>query len=159
MDITERDQLLRNWIAKKAELETVKNSEMELRKRVAEVLFPNPVKGTQRFQLDNQGTAIKLVYKLNHTLGDAEKINPETGAKIRKDDQVFEAQREMEALGETAGLLADRLIKWTPDLSVSEYEKLDCNDPIQAKLKEMIDKILTIKPAAPSLEFEEPKVK
>lgn len=160
MDITARDQIIHNWLIERTKLAETKNVEMALRKQVTEILFPNPTKGTQRFALDNIGTNIKLVYKLNHKLGFDNAVD-DNGVKIRKDDQIFELQRRMEAVSEDnlATLLADRLIKWSAELSVTEYEKLDVNDPIQRKLKDMIDDMLTVEPAVPSLEFEEPKVK
>ena len=148
--------VIQNWLDERAALQLHKADEMKARTEVSQLLFPNPTKGTQRYPLAN-GYAIKLVYKLNYRLGDKDKINPDTGGKVRLDDQVFDLQSRMEALGPVAELFADRLIKWTPELSVTEYEKLDVNDPIQRQLRDMIDAMLTVEPASPALDFEEPK--
>lgn len=156
MDNGSNRGIVEEWIELKAQLEDIKVQEMTMRKRVVETLFPNPAKGTQRVSGPN-GDFLKLVYKLNYRLGDKDKINSDTGAKMRIDDQVFALQRRMEAEGEIAEMLADRLIKWTPALSESEYQKLDINDPIQRKLRDMIDAELTVEPAAPALEYEPKK--
>ena len=156
LTIAEKVELVKKWLADKAALVTIKDREMELRKTVSKTLFPTPKKGTQRFEFDG-GYKVKLVYKLNHKLGDAEKVD-DSGIKISIQKQVDNIVEEIDKLGPQAELLADRLIKWTPTLSVSEYEKLDESDPIQAKIKDYIDTILTIEEASPELAFEEPKV-
>jgi len=155
--IANRDAAIQDWLDRRAKLVEIKETEMVARTGVAKMLFPNPSKGTQRFPLGG-GYAIKLVHKLNYTLGDANKVNGE-GGKVSRADQVFELEAKMAALGEVACVLTDRLIKWTPELSVTEYDKLDLSDPVQLQLRNLIDGILTVAPAAPALEFEEPKVK
>jgi hypothetical protein len=40
---------------------------------------------------------------------------------------------------------------------MTEYKQLDLTDPVQAKIKELIDEILTFAPASPQLELEAPK--
>jgi hypothetical protein len=94
-----------------------------------------------------------------YTLGDKDKIDPSTGLKLTKAQQVEPVLDAIEALGERGRLLADRLVKWTPELSATEYEMLAASeDPIDIQAKTLIDAILTVKPASPELTFEPPKV-
>ena len=157
MTVEQRNALIRNWLDAKKALETAKDAEMNLREEVTKVLFPTPKKGTQRFSL-GEGYNVKLVYKLNPKLGDAEKLNA-SGDKIPVNDQIEATLIEIEKVGNEGVLLADRLIKTKYELSMSEYQKLDESNPSHKKIKAEIDKILTLTPAAPSLEFEEPKPK
>jgi hypothetical protein len=154
--IATRDAEIKTWLIERAALKLHKDKEMVCRKNVTEMLFPNPTKGTQRFALGN-GYNVKLVHKLNYKLGNPELIDPETQAKVPTATQVFALCDAVDEMGDVAKVLIDRLIKWTPELSVTEYDKLDLSDPIQRKIKDMIDAMLTIEPGAPTLDFEEPK--
>lgn len=154
--LQEKQNAVLGWRAAKSELDAIKETEMSRRKAVTEMLFPTPKKGTQRYDF-GQGYQVKLVYKLNYKLGDANLIDEGTGAKISVQDQINDLQDEIDKLGPQAELLNKRLIKWTPDLSVSEYEKLDMGDDVQRQIKLLIEKVLTISEASPTLEFEEPK--
>ena len=146
-----RDQLLSQWIAAKDQLAVIKETEMELRKQVQAMLFPNPVKGTQRYELGG-GYKVKLVHKLNYKLGNKDLVDPDNGNKIPVNDQVEAVMNEIEKCGNEGAFLVDRLIKTSYDLSVSEYEKLE-NDQI----KKLIDSILITSDAAPTLELETPQ--
>jgi hypothetical protein len=144
------------WVAKRKELEAIKAAEMEERKQLSRILFPTPKKGTQRYDFGS-GYFIKLQYKLTHKLGDKDKVDSQ-GIKVSIADQVIDVQNKMEELGERGKFLSERLIKWAPALSVSEYESLDLGDPIEKKCFDLITEILTIEEASPTLEPEEPKV-
>lgn len=157
MSVEERNSLIRSWRVAKTDRQTVEARELELRNNVSKVLFPTPKKGTQRFNLGD-GYAVKLVYKLNFKLGDAERTNA-AGDKIPVNVQVEELMDEIEKLGNEGAFLVDRLIKTKYELSESEYAKLDESNPTHKAIKAMIDKLLTITPATPALEFEEPKPK
>lgn len=157
MSVEERNALIKSWLVAKTDRKTIENREVELRGQVSNVLFPTPKKGTQRFQLGD-GYAVKLVYKLNFKLGDAEATNA-AGDKIPVNVQVENLMDEIEKLGNEGAFLVDRLIKTKHELSESEYAKLDESNPTHKAIKAMIDKLLTITPATPALEFEEPKPK
>lgn len=157
MTIEERNNLIRNWLAQRAALESVKEAEMTLRKRVTEVLFPTPKKGTQRVPI-GEGFHIKLVHKLNMKLGDSDKLNA-AGDAIPVNDQVEDVLVAIEKIGNEGQFIADRLVKTSYTLSESEYKNLDLSNPTHKQIKDLIDTILTVTPASPSLEFEEPKTK
>ena len=110
---------------------------MALRKAIFEVQFPNHSEGTARVPLGN-GYQLKAVGKLNYKLDN-------------KDGATEKALEELETAGNEGKFLADRLVKWSPELSITEYRKLD------PQYKVIIDKVLTINPGAPTLEIEEPK--
>ncbi len=78
--------------------------------------------------------------------------------KVPIESQVNGVIDAIEALEIGGGsLLANRLIKWKPELVASEYEKLNPEFELDIKAKALIDSILTIKPASPQLTLEEPK--
>lgn len=151
-----RNAEVQHWLDAKPILENAKTYEMYLRNKVTTTLFPAPKKGTQRYDIGG-GYKVKLVHGLTYTLGDKDKLNDE-GAKvpIRKQIEDLEAAI-IDTHGEAGLQLVKRLISWKPELSGSEYEKLDPDNSLEAEVKEMIDAVLTIKPASPQLTFEEPK--
>ena len=150
-----RDNAIRGWLKLRGQLASVKTDEMTSRTTVSGMLFPTPTKGTQRFELGN-GYSIKLVQTYTYTLGDKDKVVD--GLKVKVRDQVDDKLDEIEALklDEEATFILERLIKWVPELSVSEYEKLG-ESAVGLEIKAKIDEILTVKPGSPQLTFEEPK--
>lgn len=153
--VARRDAEIRNWLESKGVFDEIKKVEADNRAKVVKTLFPSPKKGTQRYNL-NDGYAVKLVYGLTYSLGDKDKID-EDGTKVSVEIQVLKVEEKIRMLGPEADLLCDRLIKWKPELSATEYEKLDSNSEVQVKVRSLIDEILTIKPASPQLSFEKPK--
>lgn len=120
--------------------------------------FPNPVKGTQRFELGG-GYKLKLVHGVTYSLGDKDMVDPTLNEKVSIETQVNGTLEAIRALGNEGPFLADRLVKWKPELSATEYEALatDGASEAQKEAKKLIDSILTIKPASPQLSYEEPK--
>ena len=153
--IEQRNAKIRAWLASKITLQTAKDGELNLRTSVTQMLFPNPIKGTQRYELGD-GYKVKLVYGYNYNLGNKDKLN-DKNEKVPVNEQVESVMDAIEALGNEGAFLADRLIKTKYELSVSEYQKLDETNPTHKAIKALIDGILTVTPATPTLEFEEPK--
>jgi hypothetical protein len=152
-----RDAEIKAWLAAKTKLVTVKEQEASKRLTVAQMLFPNPTLGTQRYDLGG-GYKIKLAFKYTYTLGNKEMIDPlDPTQKIPVNKQVEQLEEAIYNLGNAGPSLAERLIKWTPSLNDAEYRKLNLELDTERQAKELIDTILTIKPASPTLEFEEPK--
>lgn len=131
------NEVMAEWGKLAQQLEDLKTLEAAYRMAVYEIQFPECEEGTNRLELGN-GYSLKCVAKLNYTLANK---NGETEAALD----------ELEKTGEQGKFLADRLVKWSPDLSVKEYRDLD------PKYKTIIDKVLTIKPGTPQMEIEEPK--
>ncbi len=130
--------MLAKWEAARSMLEKAKLHEMELRKQVQTSFFPTPKEGTQRVELA-AGWSLKFVHKTNYSFDDKIKLH-------------F-ILTQIEALGEEGPFIAKRLIKFTPELSLTEYKALT------PPYRKLIDEVLVTKPASPSLELEAPKVK
>ena len=139
------DVIVTEWRTKQAELERVKAEELALRNEVLRGAFnfqPGATggrKGTEYFDMQG-GFRLKAVFKLNY------KVNPDTIDGILT---------KIEKTGAEGKFLAERLVKFEPKLSVSEYGKLGD----ESKVKKLIDEALTISDGTPSLEFVEPKAK
>ena len=140
-----KNALRDKWFRAKKQLDEVKALEMELRKQVFELDFPNPTLGTQRIELAD-GFKLKAVYSINYKL-------------LGGNDTIESVQDSIARLNVTGSVLADRLVKWKPELSESEYKKLDPAIPEQAAIKAVLDKIIETKPSSPTLEIEAPKAK
>lgn len=148
-----RDILIKNWMAASAALKAAKETEMELRNQVSEMLFPEKVKGTQRYELGG-GYFVRLVHKLNYKLGDSE-LKDKDGNKVKVQAQVEQVMDAIEKCGNEGAFLVERLIKTEYKLAEGEYSKLDDNSAI----KKLINSILVTSDASPTLELEEPREK
>lgn len=135
-----QDKLLAWDHAKKA-LDAAKALESSLRQEVLKDFYDfggesDLREGTENLELGN-GYKLKATFKLSRKL---ENKNGETENALA---QI--------ANFENGILYAERLVKWSPELSVSEYKKLPTN------IREVIDACVTSKAATPSLEIVEPK--
>jgi len=142
--IAERDRLLLSWEESKKALEVAKEKEMEQRKAVVAFAFdPNKESGTERIELGN-GYQAKAVKKVNYGF-----VKTEDG-KLNK-AAIDKALSKIEKTGPAGELIAERLVKWTPDLSLTEYKQLP------EKLKSIIDEVIVTSEGAPTLEIIAPK--
>lgn len=136
-----RDDLLLNWKNAKDALETAKAVELALRQQVIDVEFSgHKEEGTETHNL-GEGWKVKAVFKLNYT------VDKET---------IDDALTAIEETGPEGKFIAGRLIKFKPELAVSEYRLLCDEHP---EFKRIVDAALTIKPGTPSLELVPPKAK
>lgn len=139
----ERDRLLHAWEASKLVLEKAKEDEMKLRVESVRFAFdPNKKSGTERIELGG-GWQAKAVKKINF-------------GWIKKDDKVDkhaidDALDAIAKLSPAGEYIAEHLVKWTPDLSKTEYDKLG-----EAE-KTIIDKVIVTTEGAPTLEIIPPK--
>lgn len=118
-----------------AELAAAKAKEANLRAEVIK-LFSERANEALASGTENVPTGygtLKIVHKLNYNLGNA--------------DEVDKALDAIEKSQEGGNVIAERLVKWTPELAVREYKLLT---PTQ---KAIIDRVLTIKPGTPSIEL------
>lgn len=139
-------QVLLQWETAKQELEAAKAREMDLRKQCVAIGFdPDKKSGTERVELGG-GYEAKAVKKINYGFVK----NPEGKTDKRAIDA---ALSKIEADGEVGMMIAERLIKWTPDLSLTEYKQLP------AKYKPIIDAVIVTSDGAPTLEIIPPKGK
>jgi hypothetical protein len=142
--IQERDRLLMIWQDAQVKLAAAKEIEMEARKIAVDFCFDqNKEKGTENIELGN-GYKAKAVKKLNFGF-----IKTEEG-KVNK-FAIEKALQKIEKDGEAGELIAERLVKWTPDLSMTEYNLLT------EKHKKIIDEVIVVTPGSPTLEIVPPK--
>lgn len=135
----DKDHTIMLWQKAEKELETIKTAEMNLRKLIFGECFPNPKEGTNSLEL-GAGYILKGTHKLSYS--------------VTNNDAV--CTKALEAIHDTGNegpFIAERLIKWKPELSTSEYKKAD------DKYKKLLEPCLTIKPGSPSLELVAPKGK
>lgn len=145
----ERDRILAKWESDKIALEKAKADEMESRKAFVAFAFDkDKLEGTERIALNN-GYEAKAVKKLNYNL-----VSPVEGVGVV--EAVDNALTALEALGPEGKFVADRLVKWSCDLSLSEYRKLD-EMANGAQYHAIIDKVIETKEGAPTLEIIPPK--
>lgn len=133
---TKRDALIVDWQEKQKALAKAKAEESEARTAVV-ALFnaPADASGVQNIELGG-GYKLKATFKLRYKLKDSEKM-----------------LEKLEKLGEEGKFIADRLVKFKPELSLTEYKNLS------DKMRKIADEYITASPAIPSLELVEPKSK
>lgn len=138
-----RDAKILAWEAAVKALAAAKDAEAALRKEVLAEAFafdPEALReGTENFELSN-GYKLKTVFKISRNLNNENEAVDKVLAKIEK-------------TGPEGVFIAERLVKWKPELSVTEYKKLP------EKFKKLFDEVVTSKEAMPSLELVAPKSK
>ena len=147
------DKTLLKWEQAKAALDAAKEDEMSLRKLyVAIASDATKQKGTENIALGN-GYKAKVVKKVNYGFIK----NADNKVDV---DAIHDAQDEIEKLGNEGAFLAERLIKWSAELSVSEYNKLEPESNATHKaVKAALDKVIVTSEGAPTLEIVAPKGK
>ena len=138
-----RDAKILAWEVAVKALAAAKDAEAALRKEVLAEAFafdPEALReGTENFELGN-GYKLKAVFKISRNLNNENEAVDKVLSKIEK-------------TGPEGAFIAERLVKWKPELSVSEYKKLP------EKFKKLFDEVVTSKEAMPSLELVAPKSK
>lgn len=138
-----RDSKIIAWEQAVKALGVAKDTEAALRKEVLGEVFAFDLEtlreGTENFELGN-GYKLKAVFKISRNLNNAE-------------DAVDKVLTKIEKTGAEGAFIAERLVNWKPELSVSEYKKLP------EKFKKMIDEVVTSKESMPALELIAPKSK
>lgn len=127
--------LITEWYSLTKEIEEFKEKkmkrEMELRKLLTAVLFPNPVEGTQRQDMP-AGWQFKLQYKIDRKVDEA--ALPAVKERLRE-----------------IGVNPDLYVVNKPELSLTNYRLLT------EEQRQILDQALVIKPASPTLELVPPK--
>lgn len=131
-------QLLKRWEDVKAAAAKLQAEERELRDKIVEMVTdPQKKSGTINFDLGN-GYKCKIVKGLRYNLDK---------------DGVNDALDAIERTGPEGKLISDRLVKFEPRLSITEYNQLPLN------MKAIIDKVITISDASPTVEIVAPDSK
>ena len=134
------DEVLIKWQQARDEMIQAQTNEFYYRNLAIGTFFPNinqiTAEGVENFELGN-GYKLKCTFKLNY--------------KLDKTDKVDTMLDTLSETGEDGKFVAERVVKWSPNLSLSEYRQLS------PEHKKLIDSVLTVKPATPSHEIVEPK--
>lgn len=138
-DKRSQNECLMEWDRLKKLVSETKDIELEFRKYIVSRAFPQREEGTNTVELGN-GYELKVQVKYNY------KLDPDN-AKIDA------ALDRMAKLGNEGSFVADRLVNWSASLSLTEYRTLE------PQYKKIIDEVLTITEAAPTLVIKEPKAK
>ena len=138
-----RDAKILAWEQAVKALAAAKDTEAALRKEVLAEAFafdPEALReGTENFELGN-GYKLKAFFKISRNLNNENEAVDKVLSKIEK-------------TGPEGAFIAERLVKWKPELSVTEYKKLP------EKFKKLFDEVVTSKEATPALELVAPKSK
>ena len=147
-DAMNEDQLLMLWDEKKKAIEQAKEAEMELRKYIVGRAFPQKREGMNTKELGN-GYKLKSEVKYNYNLA--------------ANDKVEDCLDRISKIGNSGAFIADRLVSWKPNFLLTEYRQLcedkDKGDKVADSILNIVNEMLTITEAAPSLEIKEPKGK
>lgn len=135
--MTDRVAKLQEWhqaVLAAQEAKKVVEAEQALRKEVMALFFPEPVEGTNKFELE-AGWSLKATHKIERKVDEAAL------------PAVLHQLREM-------GVNPDPLIRTKPDLDPKAYKSLVQINPDAAHV---FEQALTIKPGSPTVELVPPK--
>jgi len=142
----ERDRLLVLWQSAKLALDVAKENEIMLRTEAALFMHdPNKAGSVETVEL-GQGYKAKVKVPVNYGF-----IKNESG-KIDK-ARIEKALSKIEKDGAVGELIAERLIDWKPNLSLSEYKLLS------EKHRKIIDDVVVTTTGTATLSIAEPKAK
>lgn len=133
------DTLIAAWREKQAQARALAAEEKEMREEVLARFFSTDpeAEGVETIEL-GAGWKLKATHKLSYSL---------------QTDKLDAAMHALVNSGADGRFIADRLISFTPKLSVREYKNLD------AASQNIVNEAVVIKPAAATLQLVEPKVK
>lgn len=132
-----RDRLFSEWQRQKMLLDRVKAD--ELRTRLAFANFagdPTKSEGSERIPISD-GVQVKITKVINYTFTSRE--------------DVADALERMKATGPEGIFLANRVVRWTPELCIGEWKKL------LPLYRAILDPAINAREGTPSLAIIEPK--
>lgn len=137
----ELNQKIAKWKEAKEQLDKFKALEMALRNEIASdasLFDPAKETGTLTYELGH-GWKIKCERKINYSVEN-------------KNGEAFAALHEIASLGEVEAHQTKKLMSFSPNLSLTVYRELS------DQARRIVDKIVTTKPATPTLSLIEPKI-
>lgn len=141
--LANRDKFLMDWRAKKATLEAAKKAELEARLQIVEMLHDPSRSGSTETTDLGQGYKLKIKVPVYYGfVKDADGDLP-----LDKIEHILETIENDSEYGKIA---AQNIIRWKPELSVTEYKNL------QVKYRLLIDDVLVTSEGTPSVELIEP---
>lgn len=128
----DRDSLIRAWYEASVHSAQLINQERQLRQLAFAKAVPEPKPGINNIDLGG-GWLLKAEHKINYTVANTEEMAAQ--------------------LATMPDHVAERLVKWNPELSISEWKKLAAEMP-QSYLA--FSAFVTEKPGLPTLKLIEP---
>lgn len=122
---------LNAWYTLDKQLEKVKEQELDLRKKIAKSLFPNPIEGSKNYYGLGNGFELQMKHSIN----------------VSVDEDMYRAKKE----DFTAAGIPEDVVKWKPSLVGAKY------DALSTPQKRLIDKVISRRPGTPALEIRKPK--
>lgn len=141
-------ELLTTWqntLPGLAEAKAAVAAERAARDALVAHVFKDDAPGTHNFVLP-KGWTLKYVRSIEYKM-DKTPADPNVPTGPTKTDAMLD---KLEALGNDGAFIAERIVKFTPELSVTEYKKLT---PEQ---KAIVDGVVTSKDSAPELKLVPP---
>lgn len=140
MNYLNDNEVIQQWLDTKKQMEALREREVELRNEVLKRKFAGKLghEGTVNSELGN-GYKLKAVFKKTYGFTDTEKLG--------------EMLDYLETQSPEYGVLVDRLVTYSPKLSVSEFKQLPDH------FLKQFEKVVVIKDAQPTLSLVEPKDK
>lgn len=130
---------LETWYRLQQELGKLKTQEALLRRRIFDAYFPTPAEGVNKVELnDGTGAELKGTHKIQRDV--------DQGAY-----DAYRTDQKKEGSNLVQLPMIDDLVKWKPEVVLSEYRKLTDEERMA------FDQCLIIKPGSPSLEISIPK--
>lgn len=145
----DKDGLLMLWESIKKTLAVFKDDEMELRKLAVEFLktdIEEPKTGVNNVDLGGGYTA-KVGLKLNYKLEG-------------NNEQIESILDKIETCGNEGKFIAERLVRWKADLSVTEYKDLQeqaKSSAVSKQILTILNEIVVTDDGAPTLDIKEPR--
>ena len=144
----DQNTLLAEWRASKAALDLAKEQEAQHRARVGMEIFYNARPGANTIELGGGYRCTytpKINYKLMVPVDENQQMTINTAMENLAD--------EMRRASNEGAFIFERLVKFKPELSVSEYKKLS------PELKAVVDPYVITSEGAPTLEIKDPAKK
>jgi hypothetical protein len=135
---------IKAWRDAKAAAASAVIAERNLRAEMVALCFPEAKIGTNNLDI-GQGYKLKYVKSLNYKL-DTGDVDAVTG--LSNTDRALDTIR---STGNEGAFIADRLVKWKPELSLTEYKALSDT------FKKIINTVVTTSDASPEVEMVPPK--
>lgn len=132
--MTDIENLVTRWDNARKEIKKWQAAEREFRMAIVNAKFPDADEGTHTVELVD-GYKLKVNVRMNYNLDK---------------DKVEVALDAIEKTGNEGTFIAERLVRFKPELSLSEYRNL------APQYRNLINEALTIKRAIPDLELVEP---
>jgi hypothetical protein len=133
-------ETIEQWYDITLKLDELKGQEIALRTTLAKHYFPNATEGTNtRIDVMPNQWLLKLQRKINRTVDEA-LLRIFSAPTAGKNQTPFEEQE----------IDITKLVKWKPEVVISEYRKLSDEQ------RKFFDQVLVIKDGTPSLEVAKP---